>query len=186
MNALVPLRPWCPIAAFVMACAMALPVLAAPPVATVSDTSMQTDVPNLRQPNERLLTGGQPEAASWKHLAADGVTTVINLRPADEMAGRDEAAEVAAAGMSYRQIPVAGGAGITAENANALWTAIEQAPGKVLVHCASGNRVGALLALGAARQGGMDRQQALQFGKAAGLAGAEPRVREVLGLPPAD
>lgn len=147
---------------------------------------MQTPVPNLRQPSERLLTGGQPEAAAWKHLAADGVTTVINLRPADEMAGRDEAAEVAAAGMSYRQIPVAGAAGVTAENADALWSAIAQAPGKVLVHCASGNRVGALLALGAAQEGGMDPQQALQFGKDAGLTGAEPRVREVLGLPPAD
>lgn len=185
MNSTISLRLWHPIAAIVMAC-MTMPVLAAPPVVTVSETSMQTSVPNLRQPNDRLLTGGQPEAAAWKHLAADGVTTVINLRPADEMAGRDEAAEVAAAGMSYRLIPVAGAAGITRENANALWAAIAQAPGKVLVHCASGNRVGALLALGAAEQGGMDSQQALQFGKAAGLAGAEPRVREVLGLPPAD
>jgi len=147
---------------------------------------MQSPVPNLRQPDDRLLTGGQPEAAAWKHLAAGGVTTVINLRPADEMAGRDEAAEVAAAGMSYRQIPVNGAAGITSENAAALWTAIAQAPGKVLVHCASGNRVGALLALGAAQQGGLDGEQALQLGKDAGLAGAEPRVRELLGLPPAD
>jgi len=186
MNAFIPLRLWRPAAAIVMACATTLPVLAAPPVATAPDTWMQTSVPNLRQPNDRLLTGGQPDAAAWKQLAADGVTTVINLRPADEMAGRDEAAEVIAAGMSYRQIPVAGAAGITTENANALWTAIAQAPGKVLVHCASGNRVGALLALGAAEQGGMDSQQALQFGKAAGLSGAEPRVREALGLPPAD
>lgn len=186
MNASIPLRLWCPIAVVVAACSMTLPVLAVPPVATASDTSMQSLVPNLRQPNERLLTGGQPEAAAWKHLAAEGVTTVINLRPADEMAGRDEAAEVAAAGMWYRQIPVAGAAGITTENANALWTAIAQAPGKVVVHCASGNRVGALLALGAAQQGGMDSQQALQFGKDAGLTGAEPRVRGLLGLPPAD
>ena len=186
MNASIPLRLWLPIAAIAVACAMTLPVFAAPPIATASDISMQTSVPNLRQPNVRLLTGGQPEAAAWKHLAADGVTTVINLRPADEMAGRDEAAEVTAAGLSYRQIPVAGAAGITRENADALWTAIAQAPGKVLVHCASGNRVGALLALGAAEQGGMDSEQALQFGKAAGLSGAEPRVREALGLPPAD
>jgi uncharacterized protein (TIGR01244 family) len=147
---------------------------------------MQNPVPNLRQPTERLMTGGQPDAAAWKHLADEGVTTVINLRPADEMAGRDEAAEVVAAGLAYRQIPVAGAAGLTAENANALWTAIEQAPGKVLVHCASGNRVGALLALGAAEEGGMDAQRALQFGKDSGLTGAESRVRELLGLPPAD
>ncbi|MDR7133629.1 uncharacterized protein (TIGR01244 family) [Lysobacter niastensis] len=179
------MRLWRAIAAIAVTCAMTS-VLAAPPIATVSDTSMQTSVPNLREPNDRLLTGGQPDAAAWKHLAADGVTTVINLRPDDEMAGRDEAAEVVAAGLSYRQIPVAGAAGITTENATALWTALAQAPGKVLVHCASGNRVGALLALGAVEQGGMDSEQALQFGKAAGLTGAEPRVREILGLPPAD
>jgi uncharacterized protein (TIGR01244 family) len=191
MNASIPLRLWCPIAVVVAACAIPLPVLAEQPVVTNSDAppqkaAMQNPVPNLRQPTERLMTGGQPDAAAWKHLADEGVTTVINLRPADEMAGRDEAAEVVAAGMAYRQIPVAGAAGLTVENANALWTAIEQAPGKVLVHCASGNRVGALLALGAAEEGGMDAQRALQFGKDSGLTGAESRVRELLGLPPAD
>lgn len=161
----------------------ALPALAAPPATTTTETAVSSHVPNLKQPGQRLLTGGQPDAEAWSKLAADGVTTVINLRPAAELGERDEAAEVAAAGLRYRQIPVAGVGDITLENAHALWTAIEQAPGKVLVHCASGNRVGALLALGAAQQGGMSPQQALEFGQAAGLTGAEPRVREVLELP---
>lgn len=161
----------------------ALPALAAPPAPSPTETAVSSHVPNLKQPRDRLLTGGQPDAEAWGKLAADGVTTVINLRPAAELGERDEASEVAAAGMSYRQIPVAGAGDITPENARALWTAVAQAPGKVLVHCASGNRVGALLALGAAEQGGMSGEQALEFGKSAGLTGAEPRVREVLQLP---
>lgn len=140
------------------------------------------DIPNLRRPNERILSGGQPGADAWRRLAAQGFTTVINLRPA-EMNGRNEAAEVTAAGMSYLELPVSGAADITIANGAALWHAVEGAPGPVLVHCASGNRVGALLAIGAANGGGMDKREALEFGKAAGLSNAEPRVREVLQQP---
>ncbi|MFC3550859.1 beta-lactamase hydrolase domain-containing protein [Lysobacter cavernae] len=149
--------------------------------------NLRDTLPNLRQPRAALLTAGQPPARAWKALAADGVTTVINLRPTDEMGGRDEAAEVAAAGLRYHALPVAGAGDITTDNARGLWTLIAQAQahGKVLVHCASGNRVGALLAIAAAGEGGVSAEQALQFGRAAGLAGLEPLVREQLALPPA-
>lgn len=146
-------------------------------------TTDMLGVPNLRRPNDRILTGGQPDPGAWGRLAAEGITTVINLRPVAEMSGRDEAAEVAGAGMSYLEIPVSGPADITHTNAAALWRAIHDAPGPVLVHCASGNRVGALLAIGAAHDGGMGEREALEFGKSAGLSNAEPRVREVLRLP---
>ena len=142
------------------------------------------NVPGLQSPRPDLLTGGQPEAGAWAGLAAHGVTTVINLRPKAEMAGRDEAAEVAAAGMRYAEIPVAGAAGITLENARALRALLEGANGPVLVHCASGNRVGALIALGAA-DAGVDTEQAIAQGRAAGLTGAEARVRELLAAPAA-
>ena len=49
------------------------------------------NVPGLQSPRPDLLTGGQPEAGAWAGLAAHGVTTVINLRPDKELAGRDEA-----------------------------------------------------------------------------------------------
>ena len=42
-----------------------------------------------------------------------------------------------------------------------------------------------LLALGAARSGGMTADAALEFGRSAGLRGLEPVVRQRLGLPPA-
>lgn len=141
--------------------------------------TLDSMIPGLRQPRTNLLIGGQPSSAAWPALGAAGVRTVINLRPDSELGGRDESAEVAAAGLIYRQIPVAGSDDITMANALALWKLIDQAEGKVAVHCASGNRVGALLALGAA-QHGMDIEAAVAFGKSAGLGNAETRVREVL------
>jgi uncharacterized protein (TIGR01244 family) len=140
-------------------------------------------VPQLHMPRDGLVTGGQPEATAWQELSRRGVTTVINLRPSTELAGRDEAAEVSAAGMAYHAIPVDGAAGITLDKARALRSLLAQAQGPVLVHCASGNRVGALIALGAA-DAGTTADQALALGRAAGMAGAEARVRELLGLPP--
>lgn len=139
-------------------------------------------VPQLHVPRAGLVTGGQPEPTAWSVLAQRGVTTVINLRPRAEMDSRDEAAEVAEAGLQYAEIPVAGTAGITLENARLLRSLLQDANGTVLVHCASGNRVGALIALAAA-DAGATRDEAIAQGQAAGLTGAEARVRELLEAP---
>ena len=158
-----------------------VPVAASPDPAAI-------DVPVLLAPREGLFVAqGQPGADDWRALAARGIATVIDLRADGELEGRDEAAEVAAAGLAYRQVPVAGLAGITTDNASLLWQAIRDAEGPVLVHCASGNRVGALLALGAANEGGIAPDQALAFGRSAGLTHpkVDAIVRERLGLPPA-
>lgn len=143
-------------------------------------------VPSLRTPgNGLLLTAAQPGPGAWRVLAEQGVVAVVNLRPDDEQPGRDERAEVTAAGMAYHQVPVAGADGLTDDNAAKLWALVSAAPGKVLVHCASGNRAGALLALGAANAGAMSPEQALAFGQSAGLTQPklEAAVRAKLGLP---
>ena len=151
--------------------------------AAALDRIADAGITNLQQPRPGLHTGGQPQATAWESMAAQGVRTVINLRPDAELGARDEAAEVRAAGMVYRQIPVAGVADITVDNASRLWTLLAATPGSIVVHCSSGNRVGALLAIGAATRGGMDTEAAIAFGKSAGLGSAEARVREVLAAP---
>lgn len=153
---------------------------ASPEVPAAASATVATDLPGLRKPRPGLLTAGQPSPEAWSSLAREGVGTVINLRPDSEMSGRDEAAEVAAAGLAYHRLPVAGADGITVENARELMALIEDAEGDVLVHCASGNRVGALLALAAVVEGGKDAEAAVAVGKAAGLGSLEPRVREVI------
>ena len=178
----------------VAACA-ANPVTAPPHPATASasvpaplqDTPMSNyPIPGLRMPRPGVLTSGQPDPSAWPRLAADGVQAVINLRPDAELEGRDVAAEVAASGLRYTQIPVAGAGDITMDKATALWRAMQAVDGPVLVHCASGNRVGALMALAAVAHDGVAPEDALALGRAAGLTGLEPRVRELLGLPAAE
>ena len=171
-----------------LAASTASTAAAATPPGTSAPTSrsaMSESVSNYRRPSPGLLTGGQPAATEWAALAAAGVRTVINLRPAAEMGGRDEAGEVAAAGLGYRELPVGGQADLTLANARALRRLLRDAEGAVLVHCASGNRVGALLALAAAAEDGVGVEQALALGRAAGMTGAEAHTRALLEDPDA-
>lgn len=142
------------------------------PVATVSGVA-------LRHPRAGLVTAGQPAAGDWNGLAASGVRAVINLRPLAEMQGRDERAEVTAAGMRYIELPIATASDITPESAHRLAALLGEAEGPVLVHCGSGNRVGGLLAVAMA-QSGMQTGAALEFGRDAGMKSTEPRAREVI------
>lgn len=139
-------------------------------------------IANLAQPGEGIYSGGQPtaEAATWQQLRALGVTTVINLRTEAEMAGIDEREQVADAGLTYVSIPVAGAGDVNQQNADLLRRIIEQTNGSVLVHCASGNRVGALLAINAAERRSLSVDEAIRYGKAAGLTSLEARTRELL------
>lgn len=144
-----------------------------------SPASASAEAP-LRMVAEGLFASGQPAPGQWTSIRTQGITTVINLRPDAEMAGRDEAAEVAAAGMAYRQLDIGGSEDITGENAARIQAWIDEAPGAVLLHCASGNRVGALLAVIAARNG-TPPAEALELGRSAGLTSLEPAVRAVIG-----
>lgn len=168
---------------FALASPFVLPVHAAPPPTTDLPLALSAHVPNLARPSAGLYTGGQPDSAAWKPLKAEGVSTVINLRSDEEMRGSDEAARVDAAGMHYVHIPVAGGDAVNRHNAARLHAAMAAAPGKVLVHCASGNRAGALLAIDAADRRHLDTEAAVAYGKSAGLTGLESRVRDVLAKP---
>lgn len=150
------------------------------PAATTPTATAPTPDVSLREPRAGLFTAGQPSATDWSAIRARGIGTVVNLRTDGELKERDEAAEVQAAGMRYISIPVAGAEGIDAANAERLRSVLAAADGPVLVHCASGNRVGGLLALMQARSGAMTPEQALEFGRKAGMASTEARVRQLL------
>ncbi|MGO1540146.1 MAG: beta-lactamase hydrolase domain-containing protein [Luteimonas sp.] len=145
---------------------------AAAPAAAADETPV-------RMVAEDLFTAGQPTPSQWASIRARGVTTIINLRPDEEMAGRDEAAEVASAGMTYRQLDVTGIHDVTDTNAAWVQAWIDEAPGPVLLHCASGNRAGALLAMIAARSG-TPPEEALELGRRAGMTSLENAVRQLL------
>ena len=89
-----------------------------------------------------IATGGQPSAEEIDALAAAGYRTILDLREPAEHRGFDEPAQVARAGMRYINVAVGNHA-----PDDRLFEEIRELlhdPGlaPVLVHCASGNRVG--------------------------------------------
>ena len=157
-------------------------VLAACNQDQVLDTQQiqQAEILNLTVPEANALASGQPTEEQLRVLAASGVKHIVNLRGADEQ-DWDEAAVVESLGMQYHSIPVVGAEGLSNENAQSLSRLLAEISGEpVLVHCASGNRVGALVAINANQQQGMDIESAITEGKRWGLNQIEPRVREVL------
>ncbi len=130
-----------------------------------------------------LHAGGQPSAAQLQALAAQGVRTVIDLRQPDEDRGFDETAQAEALGLRYVRIPVAGADGLDAANVRAVHQALQQSQGPVLLHCASGNRAGAVLALVTARYEHASPDQALPLGQRAGLKSLEAATRQRLAEP---
>ncbi len=139
----------------------------------------QIDIINIRAPQNEFYSSGQPTKEQFRTLQEAGVKHIVNLRPADEQ-DWDEAALVKSLGMRYHSIPVAGLEGISAK-AQALDQLLDSLQGEtVLVHCRSGNRVGALVALAEAEIRGNDIESALATGRRWGLTSLEPAVRKEL------
>lgn len=146
--------------------------------------SLAAHATDFAQPQPGLHTGGQPSLEDLARLQSQGVRTVIDLRGVQEDRGYDAATEARRLGMAYVALPIAGKDDISPANARALQDLLKAQEGDVLLHCASGNRVGALLALGAALEGA-SQEDALTLGRAAGLTSLEPVVLERLAKPDA-
>jgi len=150
---------------------MAVPLLAQrPATATKPAAAYIEGVSGARQPDQSAL----------EQIDQAGYVAVIDLRGPEEDRGIDERAAVEALGMSYIALPILGAGDVTYENANELDRLLAQFDKPVLVHCGSGNRAGALLAL-RAKLNGADDETALEAGRDTGLGGLEPVVKERLG-----
>lgn len=135
---------------------------------------------NRAEPFDGIITSGQPEADHLKALATLGYTAVIDMRTDSENRGFDEKAQLEELGMDYVLLPVSGRDGINFDNARALDRILSDHAGqKVLVHCGSSNRVGAIFALRASLAGDSDTE-ALEIGRSAGLKSLESAVVEEL------
>ncbi|HSN52170.1 MAG TPA: sulfur transferase domain-containing protein [Woeseiaceae bacterium] len=130
-------------------------------------------------PVNGITSAGQPDAAAFEVFADAGYATVIDLRGEGEDRGFDEAALLEELGLHYVTLPIENGDAISFENARKLDALLQEYPGPVLVHCGSGNRVGALLALRASLDGA-DDESALALGREGGLTGLESVVQERL------
>jgi protein tyrosine phosphatase (PTP) superfamily phosphohydrolase (DUF442 family) len=137
-------------------------------------------VKSLTQQGDNAFSGGQPSQIDFSIMKDGGIQHVVNLRPSNEK-DWNENEIVEALGMSYHQLEVAGADDINVANARQLGALIKGFDNEAyFVHCASGNRVGALIAINEALANGKDAEQAIKIGKQWGLTTLEPKVRAVL------
>lgn len=138
-------------------------------------------LPNLSQPDPGHYAAGAVSPADVDVLAKAGIRNVINLRPVSETPDFDEASAVRAAGMNYKSLPISSADDLNRANVDRFDALLKKQQGRPsLVHCASSNRVGALMALRAGWIKGQSTDEAIAVGKQWGLASLEPVVREKL------
>jgi len=154
---------------------------AAPSTAAASQADPAELLRNGRLIDDRILVGGQPTPEQLETLRGLGYSTVVNLRMPQE-SGTTDPGLVRELGMEYVSIPIGGAETVNEANARRLAEVLEKAEGGVVVHCASGNRVGALFAMKAFYVDGKSPEEALAVGRAAGVTRLEPVVKQKLGL----
>lgn len=140
----------------------------------------ELNIPNVKTPFEGIITCGQPTPEALDAAKRTGIKTVINLCPPAEQAGWDEAQAVEKLGLKYVNVPIAGEGDLTRDNVTAFDEALRNNASPAMVHCASGNRVGALFAMRAAWVEGKSTEEALDIGRRSGLTRMEPAVAQLL------
>lgn len=165
------IRQW-----LLLACAsIAFSATATPP------TEALQHLPNVAFPAPGRIASGRLQASDMAALQAAGVREVIDLSLDSETPDFDEAAAMQRAGITYHNLPIAGAGDLNTANVKRFDHLLADAGSKqTLVHCASGNRVGALIALRAATLGGQSVDQAIAEGRRWGLKSLEPAVRAQL------
>lgn len=129
------------------------------------NTILTSNIRGVRQVDLTVYSGGQPTQDQLAQLSAAGIKNIISLRHESEI-DWDEEKVVTDLGMTFHNIPVRGTAGLTTANSELLQkTLAEIGDEPVLVHCGSGNRVGALVALNEVFQNKLSIEDAIVEGK---------------------
>ncbi|GAX62029.1 hypothetical protein SCALIN_C28_0231 [Candidatus Scalindua japonica] len=140
------------------------------------------NLPNRHVPFDSVLTGGQPTLDQLKQAAETGFKTAVNLRTDKELPDPDqEKAWVEGVGMKYIHIPIAVTEGFTPQNAKIFADVLSKPENyPLIVHCKSGERVGAMFALKAFHIDEKEVEEALLIGERAGLIKLASVVRQIL------
>lgn len=164
------------------ACAV---VVAGPLQATEVPAAMDPAViPNYQLLRPGLAVAGKPSPEALARLKEQGFKTVIDLRMETEGLA-EEKAIVEGQGLRYVSVPMTA-ATFKLEDAQAVGRILaDGAAGPVLLHCASSNRVGGVLAVLEARAG-KPLDAAIAAGQKAGLKSDSmvEAVKRVLAAPP--
>lgn len=161
---------------------------------TVNDDSIDVSAPDngvhlasvvepYFRPDANTVVCGALDEEKVAGLAKAGIDVVINLQP-DEELSFDESAAVERAGMQYEQLPISGAADLKQLKILAFDNILRQHHGKkIVLHCGSGNRVGAAIALRAGWLRGRKMDTAMERGRSHGLTKLEDEVFKRLLVP---
>jgi protein tyrosine phosphatase (PTP) superfamily phosphohydrolase (DUF442 family) len=120
-----------------------------------------------------VVTGGQPSATNLEAFKAAGGAVVLDLREPMEPRPLDEPAVVSRLGMEYVNVPVSAGR-MNDETIDQVLDVMRRAGNRtVLVHCASGNRVGGALLPHLILDQSLDEEDAVNQAMRVGLRSAE-------------
>lgn len=152
-------------------------------VGPLPDSVDSSLIPNYRLMRFDLATGGAPTEEGLRRLRDLGFRIVIDLRAKAEGTAAEEAA-VTSAGLRYVSVPVTPDA-FRSEDVEAVEKILDDPErGAVLLHCASGNRVGGMWTVLQVRAG-RPYADAEAEGRKIGLQSPAmfAAVRRILGLP---
>lgn len=134
---------------------------------------------------KHLYFSGQPDTETLIEAHNHGVGVVIDLRESAET-DWDEARAASDAGLTYYSVPIAAvGTSFEAGAMQKISTLVKKHSDQIiLLHCSSGNRAGAWLAIHLVNDHGMDVNPSISLTHKVGLnkPDIEARVREYLGV----
>ncbi|MFK7844391.1 MAG: sulfur transferase domain-containing protein [Rhodothermales bacterium] len=142
------------------------------------------DINNLFQ-DKNFFFSGQPDSTAFERLAEEaGIKTVISFRRPQEMEKLDfdEPALMETLDLRFINIPVMPDT-FSKKDADRLAEVLAETKGPVLLHCSSSNRAGGVWATYLVRHRGIELEEALRLGRAAGLSSDSmiEAVRRVAG-----
>jgi len=132
---------------------------------------------------ERFYISNQPDSDALEQSLDSGVSVVISLRGESETDWNERGA-AESLGLEFHQVPVNGGAPqLAAEPFQQISAIVKADPdAQILLHCASGNRAAAWLAVYLVNHEGLSPDAAIEVARANGLnkKGLETKVRALL------
>lgn len=109
---------------------------------------------NMKKLSSRFFVAGQITISDLGAASAQGIKTIINNRPDNEVQGQPESADLQRAakdmGMHYVNLPVVAGS-ITDQNIDDLEDGLREVRAPILAFCRTGTRSASLWALSEAR-----------------------------------
>ncbi len=116
-----------------------------------------------------LFLAGQPAPETLDALKDAGINKVINIRSSGEADFKWEEEGLAERGIEYKHLPIMGEKGIESDVCKKISDEINDQD-KIVVHCASANRVGAWLITYLVDYKGFDFESAVDLAMNAGLS----------------